>query len=303
MKVRFGTNGIHLFDRVTGVNVLLDEVAISERTYSKAPRQVSIALTNACDLRCLHCYATKKAATLSYDSLTAWLSELDEYGTLGVGFGGGEPTLFPRFVEICAFTQRETNLAVTFTTHGHWLTEAMLDKLESNVNFLRVSMDGIGHTYETIRGKSFSSFIDRLTALHERIPFGINYVINDQTLPDLNAASELVESLGATELLLLPEIGMGGVIKVNESCLSQLKQWILSYKGNLRLAISEGNEIDLPICDALPNETGLSAYAHIDAMGFLKRNSYHATGMPIKHSVLDALKLLSESHADVQEQL
>lgn len=46
MKLRLGPNGFHLFDRSSGLNVLLDEMHPTEASWSKSPRQVSIALTN-----------------------------------------------------------------------------------------------------------------------------------------------------------------------------------------------------------------------------------------------------------------
>ena len=46
MKIRKGPDGIHFFDRNSGTNLLLDEVVSPPETWSKSPRQVSIALTN-----------------------------------------------------------------------------------------------------------------------------------------------------------------------------------------------------------------------------------------------------------------
>jgi hypothetical protein len=36
---------------------------------------------------------------------------------LGVGFGGGEPTLYPHLVELCHYAAQNTGLAVTLTIH------------------------------------------------------------------------------------------------------------------------------------------------------------------------------------------
>ncbi len=41
---------MHFFNRKTGINVLVDEFKPPFSLWSTAPRQVSIALTNACDL-------------------------------------------------------------------------------------------------------------------------------------------------------------------------------------------------------------------------------------------------------------
>jgi len=70
-------------------------------------------------LACSYCYAPKTPGSLDADRLAGWLRELDEMGVLVWGFGGGEPTLHRRFMEICRETAATTNLAVTFTTHAH----------------------------------------------------------------------------------------------------------------------------------------------------------------------------------------
>lgn len=70
MKMRAGPSGLHFFDRRTGWNVLVDEVRIPPSQWAGAPRQISVALTNACDLSCSYCYAPKTAATLDADRLT-----------------------------------------------------------------------------------------------------------------------------------------------------------------------------------------------------------------------------------------
>jgi hypothetical protein len=89
--IRAGSTGIHLFDRQSGTNILCDEVIVPPSLWSRCPRQVSIALTNACDLRCAFCYAPKISAGLDNTIVSRWLVELSDHGCLGVGFGGGDP--------------------------------------------------------------------------------------------------------------------------------------------------------------------------------------------------------------------
>ncbi|MCY4109395.1 MAG: radical SAM protein [Chloroflexi bacterium] len=143
MKVRHDGNGVHFFDRRTGLNILLDEIRVPAILRDSAPRFVSVALTNACDLQCVFCYAPKHGARLDASQVLSWAIELDRGGCLGLGFGGGEPTLHPAFVALCRQISEATELAVSFTTHGHHLTDAMIGDLMGAVHFVRLSMDGI----------------------------------------------------------------------------------------------------------------------------------------------------------------
>jgi hypothetical protein len=47
-KVREGPDGLYLFDRNIGINVLLNEIKVPQLHWAITPRHVSVALTNAC---------------------------------------------------------------------------------------------------------------------------------------------------------------------------------------------------------------------------------------------------------------
>jgi sulfatase maturation enzyme AslB (radical SAM superfamily) len=284
LKMRAGPDGLHIFDRTSGLNVLIDEATLPVSRWSKSPRQVSIALTNACDLRCQHCYAPKEAGRLGFAQVAGWLKELAENGCLGVGFGGGEPTLHPDFVSLCRFAATETDLAVTFTTHAHRFDKDLAASLRGYVHFIRVSMDGVRDTYELVRGRRFDAFLDRLQDIRMTAPFGINFVVNATTISDLDEAVGLAMETGAIEFLLLPERPTDSTPGIDTHARHKLKDWVASYSGDIRLAISEADCDGFPVCDPLPHEMGLRSYAHVDARATLKRSSFEKFGINIGSS-------------------
>jgi sulfatase maturation enzyme AslB (radical SAM superfamily) len=263
------------------LNLLFDEVPVTPEERALAPRYLSVALTNACDLRCSFCYAPKHAARLDTETLKAWLRELDANGCLGVGFGGGEPTLHPDFVALCRFAARETGLAVTFTTHAHHLDDKLIDRLRGYVHFVRVSLDGVGKTYEATRGRPFPQLLLRLEALRNTLPFGLNVVVNEQTVSDLDAVAAVAADYGAAELLLLPERATGTRPGVASDILTTLSVWVQRYTGRVPLTVSESAAASLAFFSAVPGETGLRAYAHVDATGLLKSSSFDLDGVRI----------------------
>ncbi len=293
MKLRNGPHGVHLFDRDTGINVLLDEILQDRTAWSKAPRQVSIALLNLCDLHCNYCYAPKHKASLTPAQVLAWLQELDQAGCLGVGFGGGEPTLHPQFADICQQAAANTQMAITFTTHGHRLSQALLDQLQGAVHFVRVSVDGVNATYERLRGRKFTALRQNLDWLAARMRLGINVVVNQHTVAELDQLAAMAADVGARELLLLPQQPTAAVAGLDATSCQQLQDWVSSYDGPVRLAVSEAGADGLPTCDPLPDERGLQAYAHIDATGRLRASSYGTAAVAIEHTgVMHALAQL-----------
>jgi MoaA/NifB/PqqE/SkfB family radical SAM enzyme len=289
LRTRYGPAGVHLFDRASGINVLLDEFPVPPEQWSRAPRQFSIALTNACDLDCAYCYAPKTQHRVDFQKLCGWLGELDAHGCIGIGFGGGEPTLYPHLVDLCRWAIEHTNLAVTMTTHGHHLRDDLLAALAGNIHFVRVSMDGVETTYEALRGRSFAQLVGRLRALRSVAPFGLNFVVNATTIADLPRAVLLAHEWGASEFLLLPQQAARGLAGIDPTTQEKLHAFVHSYRGLLRLAVSEQEATGLPVCDPLASETGLHAYAHLDAAGVLRSSSYSPHGVPVAGSLLSAL--------------
>lgn len=290
IKIRLGPSGVHLFDRASGLNLLIDELIPPETVWATAPRQVSIALTNTCDLACSYCFAPKTRATLAFDRIVEWLNELDANGTIGVGFGGGEPTLYRRFADLCDHASRNTGLAVTFTTHGHHLDDTLLAVLKGKVHFIRISMDGVDATYERLRGRPFSALRQRVSAIREIAAFGINYVVNSDTLTDIDAAVDFAEKVGASEFLLLPEQRVNEKGGISDAAAQALREWVRCYSGDIRLAVSEAAAGGMPTCNPFGNETRLRGYAHIDAHGVLKHTSYDGKGVTIgPNGIMSAL--------------
>lgn len=279
-RCHFGPAGIHFFDRSSGLNVLFDEVRVAKPDWSIAPRYMSIALTNACELACAYCYASKEPAKQNLARLLNWTHELSNHGCLGVGFGGGEPTLYPRFVSLCRAVRSQTQLAVSFTTHGHRFTQQLSEELKGSVDFIRLSMDGIGSTYERLRGRPFEAFREKLAHVRDCAPFGINFVVNRDTIGDLQTAADFAVSEGASELLLLPETDMSGEVRENQRPLETLKEWVENNYRKYRLATSahSAGSFSAPLASPLePNDT--HSFMHIDALGTLKKSAFEPEGV------------------------
>lgn len=293
--VRMTESGVHLFNRESGLNILLDEFRPS--TLSRAPANVSIALTGRCNLRCGHCFVPRVNCDLEYERVLGWLRELDDNGCLGVGFGGGEPLLYPHVFDLCAFVHRETGMACTMTTNGVLLDDAAVSRLASNLNFCRISMDGIGKTHEGIRKYSFDKLLSVIQSAAKQMKIGINYLVNDVTIGDLNRIVELAAEIGVKELLLLPEVAANGGVAVSATCLRKLKQSVLDYQGAVPIRISERFKDVVPGSLIIPGDVGTRAYMHIDCRGILKHDSFSRSGCPIIGGLIDAINLFNKEVA------
>lgn len=90
---------------------------------------------------------------------------------------------------------------------------------------------------------------------------------------------------------------VGKGIGIDKGTKADMQKWIQSYRGRVRLAISETHAAGIPVCEPFKKETGMRAYAHINANGILKRNSFSQDGVLIEgNRVMDALQALREKN-------
>lgn len=281
MKLRKDHLGMYWFDRRAGLNILLDEVPLAQSDWDIGPRHLSIALTNACELSCSFCYAPKSPHTLRIEEVTEWCAQADGAGVLAVGFGGGEPTLFSRFAELCRAVHSETGLGVTMTTHGHRFTSCLSDGLVGSVDFIRVSMDGLNEQYETARGVSFAVFTEKIRIIAATAPFGINVVVGRDTISELPQILDFVQRQGARQLLLLPQCFENGKICLNSDSLAELEEWVGANMSRFPLALSTqgAGEMRLPILPITDVEAETREHLHIDAKGFIRDTAFSSRGV------------------------
>ena len=146
---------------------------------------------------------------------------------------------------------------------------------------VRVSVDGVGYTYERLRGRSYAALLERLAGLRHVAPFGINVVVNDDTVAELDALAELAALTGARELLLLLEQRVGAGAGASPEAVERLRSWVWGYTGEVGLTVSDGNADGLPVAEPFADQPAIERYAQLDASGILRPTSFAAHGVEI----------------------
>jgi MoaA/NifB/PqqE/SkfB family radical SAM enzyme len=181
-----------LFDRETGTNMLVTNDTTRALRRS-APRMLQVALTNSCDKTCSFCYRPLEAKNRwTFDSLLELARFCDDWGVLEIAFGGGEPTLFPRFAELLAAIWSQTKLCPSFTTHGLRLDADFLRRIRGTYGQLQVSVYDEDDT---------GAIIDLLVA--ERARFGLNYLVTPQRVRSIESDVFAFVDRGVRDILFL----------------------------------------------------------------------------------------------------
>jgi len=105
----------------------------------------SLRVTNACNLRCPHCYTeggVRLTNELNTQEIKSIIDQLAELKTLYLFFTGGEPFIKKDIVEILKYTDSK-KIGISISTNGQLINEQLLEKLK-NLNFtlFQISLEG-----------------------------------------------------------------------------------------------------------------------------------------------------------------
>ncbi len=199
-------------------NLLCDHEAGNERlryghrnTHGECeatPRPVVVwAVTKACNLRCVHCYASATNAPardeLTYAQGVALLDDLAAFKVPAVLFSGGEPLSRPDILPLIRHA-RSLGLACTLSTNGLLIDEPTADNLaESGPKYVGISIDGIESRHDKLRGKS-GAFTSALAAIKRcrtrNIKVGVRFTVHSLNVDDLDAIFDICVSSNVQRL-------------------------------------------------------------------------------------------------------
>lgn len=222
-----------------------------ERCHTVEPPldSVNILITNACNLRCVHCYVD--SGKRMEDELTGveWIEVLEQARRLGafeLNVSGGEPLVHKDFRALAAYIASVPTFHANLNTNGTQIREGMEQVIANAFSSVQISIDdSIAHRHDAFRGlngcfqKSMES-IQRLTAAG--VETNIGFTLTRGNLEALQGVVELCESIGVTTLNigLVSDIGRAHknhlVSQVSEAVLKEDPFWERMYREFRELA-------------------------------------------------------------------
>lgn len=140
--------------------------------------QMHLYLTNACNLRCPHCYmfsGKPYADELSFDEICTLLESFKHYGGVFLILSGGEVTVRQDFPDIVKFGHK-IGLNINVMTNGTLWTKDMIENLAPYISSVQISIDGYNEeTNSKVRG--IGSFQKSIEALDRFLGLGISTTV------------------------------------------------------------------------------------------------------------------------------
>ncbi|MGD0056459.1 MAG: radical SAM protein [Methanomassiliicoccales archaeon] len=190
-----------------------------------APFQVVWDVTNACNLKCQHCYA--QAGKVSGDELTheEALRVVDKLATMGIpvlALSGGEPLVRPDILDI-ARRGADHGMYVSIATNGTLITKEKARRMkEAGVSYLQISVDGAdAATHDNFRGipGAFDKTIQGVkNAVAEGFFVSVATTATKKNLTQIPKIIDLCDSLGVNWFMVYNFVptGRGKLIIEND---------------------------------------------------------------------------------------
>lgn len=110
----------------------------------KIPLSVNYHFTRLCNMKCGFCFHTRKnSSKLNIEDAKKGLKILKQAGMKKINFAGGEPFLYPPYLEaLCRYCKNELNLEkVSIVTNGTLVKEDFIQKNHNYIDMIGVSLD------------------------------------------------------------------------------------------------------------------------------------------------------------------
>jgi radical SAM protein with 4Fe4S-binding SPASM domain len=193
---------INITKLLFGTGSFGDELRYNEDIPVRGRRPVVVwNTTRRCNLACIHCYSDssdkKYPGELSLDEAKRMIADLADFSVPVLLFSGGEPLLREDLFELIIFA-KSLKLRTVISTNGTLITEVIAKKIkEIGVDYVGVSLDGIGKNNDRFRGKT-NAFNLAISGIRNLVKVGqktgLRFTITRHNYADLSAIFKLAES-------------------------------------------------------------------------------------------------------------
>lgn len=211
---------------------------------------VTIYLTHACNLRCIHCYLSAGEPLGNELNVRDWLIILDKLRELGVRFVyllGGEPMLLVRrgLFDIIRHA-KDLGIYVSMSTNGTLVTRDVAVKLkEAGLDQVQVSVDGPNPAInDVIRGIGSFDLAMRAINILKDVGIGVSlsYTVMSSNAYYIVDMVRLAEKLGIPVLTFIRVQEFGRAydngIGLSDDDAERVLYELLSIKANVKLVLN-----------------------------------------------------------------
>lgn len=252
-------------------------------------------ITSACNLKCVHCYASAGKATreLTTKQGLELIATLADYGAPVVLFSGGEPTMRADLPQLIGAAVKAGMRAV-ISTNGTLITKDMAMRFaDLGLSYIGVSLDGLEEVNDTFRGVTgaFRNAIRGIyNAMHQDIKVGLRFTMNRRNADQIEGIFDLMGNEGIPRICFyhLVYTGRAKELMAEDLTHEQTRQTLDLIMDRTREMIDAGRDVEVLTVDN--HADGPYVYLRMKQQGsprtgevleLLKMNAGNSSGLGI----------------------
>jgi len=155
-------------------------------------------ITPSCNLKCIHCYASKdtEKPAVKTEAAKRVIDDLAAFGVPVLLFSGGEPLTRPDVMELAHYAA-DKGLRVVFSTNGTLITPAIAAEIKAiGASYVGISLDGMREIHDRFRGVpgAFDQTIQAIrNCISTGVKVGLRMTITRHNYKEIPAVFDLME--------------------------------------------------------------------------------------------------------------
>jgi molybdenum cofactor biosynthesis enzyme MoaA len=196
-------------------------------------------LTNRCNFKCPYCRGLRNdcLGDMEFDKAMFVLDQWIDQGLKNVRFSGGEPTIYPRLVDLVARCKEGKVEHIAISSNGSAPTVMYQKLLDAGANDFSISLDACCASFADkmagVNGK-FQVISDNIKYLSAHTYVTVGIVLTEDNVDQVKDIVEYAHNLGVADIRVISAAQYGsllkGVIGISEEILNAHP--ILKYRVN-----------------------------------------------------------------------
>lgn len=236
---------------------------LTEKTGIKRIQKLYLQMLFHCNFNCLHCFQgekLKRSDRFSVDEIKRVIMMFaTQYGLKSVTLLGGEPFIHPGLESVLSFC-KDSKLETEVCTNGYRI-QPILRRVAPLLDHLRVSIDGLEQTHDTIRRKgSFAAALQTLrTAKSLGVFSSVTTTVTSINVGEIYQLAATVKAAGVSvmklhQLRLVGNANQHPDLLCDDVLLQTLSSQVQRIHDELQMAILLDDDLDSGDCIISPDQ-------------------------------------------------
>jgi MoaA/NifB/PqqE/SkfB family radical SAM enzyme len=216
----------------------LSDARAKQSSVNSPLMRCELILTDACNFKCPYCRGLRSdiKGTMSFERATSIIDLWAKDNLQNIRLSGGEPTVYPKIVELVAYAKSKSITRIAMSTNGSADMELYKQLIEAGVNDFSISLDACCSAYGDKMAGGINGIwekvINNIIEISKLTYVSVGVVLTEETMKDVNDIVKFADDLGVKDIRIIPSAQFNGFMDVAKFIEPEIlaKHPILNYR-------------------------------------------------------------------------